>query len=145
MNRYLFNDGGINDSMGLTFFGASQDGQSFHTIQNVPPIEHTTKDGVDIVEVLLGFVQDKELAAVGVGTLVGHCKYSSSIVNIEGVKLVFKRTAPDRFASFACAYTHTVGLQDVSCMLLAAAFQSANAKHSYPQNLTYLPDPHLVS
>lgn len=61
-----------------------------HLIKSIPPFQYATKDGVLSIKVR-GLVKgDEELAAVGVGTLVGHAQNTALIVLELRLDFIFK-------------------------------------------------------
>jgi len=67
----------------------------FHLVECVPAFYHTTKDGVLSIKVR-GLVEcEEKLAAVGVGTLVGHAQNTALIVLELRLDFIFKGLAID--------------------------------------------------
>jgi hypothetical protein len=83
MDRHTQNDGRFKRLTSIT-------GHSFHLVQDIPPIQESTKHSVEIVQMRLLLVENKELRLVGIGTSIGHTKLSSLIVRVVGVKLIGK-------------------------------------------------------
>jgi hypothetical protein len=66
-----------------------------HLVECIPTFYHATKDGVLSIKVR-GLVKSNEkLAAVGVGTLVGHAQNTALVVLELGLDLIFKRLTVD--------------------------------------------------
>lgn len=69
------NDGGIDGSVFQFLFGRglAQHRQGLHLVQNIPAVEHATKDRVQVVEVRLPFVANEELGAIRIGAFLHMC------------------------------------------------------------------------
>lgn len=87
----------------------SQDRQAFHLVQNLPPVQESSKHSVQIVQVRLPFITNEKLRTIRVGSLVGHGQDASFIVNIVGMKLVGKGDiAPNGFATLGARLVGSV-------------------------------------
>lgn len=71
----------------------------FYLIQDLPPIQHLSKHGVDVVQMRLAFVRDEKLRSVRVHPRIGHAHDAPLVVHIVGVEFVLKFAAPDRLAA----------------------------------------------
>jgi len=102
VHRHSLDRGRVNGTVFQLFLGCfgAHDWQFLHFIENVPAIEEATKNGVQIVQVRLWFVEKEELRPVGIGAFIGHAQHSTLVVHIVGMKFVGKRNgSPNGFST----------------------------------------------
>lgn len=73
------------------------------SIENVETVNHLSNDGVDIVEVRLWGIGEKELGSVGVWTIIGHGDYPTRAVSAFRMELVANGAAIDGLAPLTSA------------------------------------------
>jgi hypothetical protein len=81
-----------------------------HLVEGVPAFYYATKDGVLSIKVR-GLVESNEkLAAVGVGTLVGHAQDTALVVLELRFDLIFKRLTVDARTILGCSGSRRTSL-----------------------------------
>lgn len=105
-------DGDPCDPGGIHRGGLVGEWEALPLVQGLKALQDLTKDGVCVVEVGLGLVEDEELGLVGVGTAVGHTETAPAVVFVVGVEFVRKGDVVSPDAGFLSRHVRRVSPLD---------------------------------
>lgn len=78
----------------------SQHRQILHGVQYIPPIQQPTKYSMQLIQMGLLIVTEKELRSIRIRSFIGHGQDSPFIMGVVGMEFVGKGSRPpNRFAS----------------------------------------------
>jgi hypothetical protein len=102
MHRDRGQDGRIQRTVLQFFLGrrVSHNGKALHLVEHVPTVQESPEHRVEVVEMGLSFVTEKELGSIRIRSLVGHGQHASLVVHVVGVEFVGKgHVAPNGLAA----------------------------------------------